>query len=113
MPKVRVLQLGTNWTGHNNEAVENFLSAFDVVPVPDEDLQRRTFIENLRSRKWGDFHAIIRPVVYQGAATEPWDDEIVSLLPDTLQIYASVGAGYDWMDIPLLTKRGEFFQVHF
>ncbi|OCT53272.1 hypothetical protein CLCR_10951 [Cladophialophora carrionii] len=37
---------------------------------------------------------------------EPWDNDIVSLLPDSHNIYTSVGAGYDWMDILLLTERG-------
>ncbi|EXJ63885.1 hypothetical protein A1O7_00220 [Cladophialophora yegresii CBS 114405] len=37
---------------------------------------------------------------------EPWDDDIVSLLPNSLKVYASMGAGHDWMDIPLLTERG-------
>ncbi|KAJ9607115.1 hypothetical protein H2200_008187 [Cladophialophora chaetospira] len=104
--KPKVLQLGTTWTGHNDELVQKFSSAFDVVPVEKQDLERAIFIEHLRCRKWGDFDAIIRPVVYSGQETEPWDDDIVSLLPQSLKIYASVGAGYDWMDIPLLTAKG-------
>jgi len=106
-PKPRVLQLGTNWTGHNKDLIEKFKSSFEVIPVSTSDLQRDTFIANLKSGKWGDFNAIIRPVVYEGAATEPWNEDIVSILPKSLQIYASVGAGYDWMDIPLLTERGQ------
>ncbi|ETI27783.1 hypothetical protein G647_00232 [Cladophialophora carrionii CBS 160.54] len=37
---------------------------------------------------------------------EPWDNDIVSLLPISHNICASVVAGYDWMNIPLLTERG-------
>lgn len=104
--KVRVLQLGTDWTGLNDDLIKSFKSDFEVIPVSSADLQRKTFINNLQSGKWGNFRAIIRPVVYQGAETEPWNDDIISILPKSLQVYASVGAGYDWMDIPLMTKRG-------
>ena len=105
--KIKVLQLGTSWTGLNNAAVERFKATFDVIPLSQEEMERRNFIKSLKSGAWGDFDAIIRPIVASGAETEPWDDDIVSALPKSLKIYASVGAGYDWMDIPLLTQRGK------
>ena len=105
--KPSVLQLGTSWTGLNEAAVERFKAAFNVIQLPKEELERNSFIASLKSGKWGNFDAIIRPIVASGAETEPWNDEIVSALPKSLKVYASVGAGYEWMDIPLLTQRGE------
>jgi hypothetical protein len=38
----------------------------------------------------GNFDAIIKSVDYVGAEMGPWDNGIVSLLPDSLKIYAPV-----------------------
>lgn len=35
-----------------------------------------------------------------------WDMELVPHLPKTCRIFASAGAGYDWADIPTLSKYG-------
>lgn len=37
-----------------------------------------------------------------------WDDELISLLPSSCKIYASAGAGFDWVDTERLAKRGKF-----
>jgi len=34
-----------------------------------------------------------------------WDDELISLLPSTVRIFASAGAGYNWADTDALGKR--------
>ena len=35
-----------------------------------------------------------------------WDGEIIELLPKTVKVYASAGAGYDWVDTHALAKHG-------
>ena len=34
------------------------------------------------------------------------DKEIIPLLPEALKVIAGAGAGFDWVDIDLLGKRG-------
>lgn len=36
-----------------------------------------------------------------------WDTELIDLLPGSVRIMASAGAGYDWVDVESLAKRGE------
>lgn len=35
-----------------------------------------------------------------------WDEELIQLLPPGLKVYASAGAGYDWVDVFCLAKHG-------
>lgn len=37
-----------------------------------------------------------------------WDEELVSLLPDSCKVYASAGAGFDWVDTAALAKKGMY-----
>ena len=39
----------------------------------------------------------------------PWDSELISLLPPSCHIYAAGGAGYDWADTDALGKRGIWY----
>lgn len=34
-----------------------------------------------------------------------WDDELISLLPPSVRIFASAGAGFNWADVDLLAKH--------
>ncbi len=36
-----------------------------------------------------------------------WDKELIELLPEGVKIYASAGAGYDWVDVGCLAEHGE------
>lgn len=36
----------------------------------------------------------------------PWNKELIDLLPSSCKIYASAGAGFDWVDTEALAKRG-------
>lgn len=38
-----------------------------------------------------------------------WDDELISLLPPSVQIFASAGAGFNWADVDTLGKRGIWY----
>ena len=39
----------------------------------------------------------------------PWDAELISLLPSSCRIYAAGGAGYDWADTDALGARGIWY----
>ena len=39
----------------------------------------------------------------------PWDAELISLLPPSCHIYAAGGAGYDWADTDALGARGMWY----
>lgn len=34
-----------------------------------------------------------------------WDDELIALLPDSVRIFASAGAGFNWADVDALGRR--------
>ena len=36
-----------------------------------------------------------------------WDKELIQLLPPGVKVYASAGAGYDWVDVHCLAGHGE------
>ncbi|KAJ6102552.1 hypothetical protein N7486_004979 [Penicillium sp. IBT 16267x] len=35
-----------------------------------------------------------------------WDAELIPLLPSSLKVYGSAGAGYDWVDVDILAEHG-------
>lgn len=35
------------------------------------------------------------------------DRELISLLPDSVKVYASAGAGFDWVDTDILAEKGK------
>lgn len=38
-----------------------------------------------------------------------WDDELISLLPSSVRIFASAGAGFNWADVDALGRRGIWY----
>ncbi|KAF2716148.1 D-isomer specific 2-hydroxyacid dehydrogenase [Polychaeton citri CBS 116435] len=74
--------------------------------VRSYSISRADFISALKSNKFGNFSAIYRPFWNTGGEMSPWDQELISLLPSNCQIYASAGAGFDWVDTKALAKRG-------
>lgn len=38
-----------------------------------------------------------------------WDDELISLLPSSVRIFASAGAGYNWADTDALARKGIWY----
>lgn len=103
--KFRVLLLGHK-PYHNAETVDRLYRTCEVIETSKSERERPNFLENLRTQKWGDFDAILRPFWYEGDEMEPFDGELISLLPRSLKVHSSCGAGYDWMDIPLYTEKG-------
>lgn len=36
-----------------------------------------------------------------------WDRELIELLPEGIKVYASAGAGYEWVDVGCLAEHGK------
>ncbi|KAL5438720.1 hypothetical protein PMIN05_005609 [Paraphaeosphaeria minitans] len=67
---------------------------------------REEFKAALEERRWGDFVGMYRPFWNTGGEMGNWDEELISLLPTSCKIYASAGAGFDWVDTRTLAAHG-------
>lgn len=105
MGKPIVLHLGDDirW-GH--ELYSQFQDTFDV--RRSYSMSRPEFIRALKERQFGDFFAIYRPFWNTGGEMGNWDEELASLLPSSCKVFASAGAGFDWVDTAALAKRGMY-----
>ncbi|KAE9972580.1 hypothetical protein BLS_002221 [Venturia inaequalis] len=88
----------------NHELYTKIADKFTV--VRSHSMKREDFILALKEHKFGDFVAIYRPFWNTGGEMGKWDEELISLLPPTCKIYASAGAGFDWVDTKALGQRG-------
>jgi hypothetical protein len=102
-----VLHIGDD-IEYNPDVYEAFSTQFNIIQPSLEERQRDNFIAALKERRWGDFHAVFRPFWNSGGEMGKWDQELVPHLPETCKIFASAGAGYDWADIPTLSKYGQY-----
>lgn len=105
MSKPVVLHLGDP-IDFNKDLYKQLESKFTIIRPTLEERQRPAFLSALRSGKWGPFAAVLRPFWNTGGEMGRWDSELVPLLPDSLVVYASAGAGYDWADVDLFAERG-------
>jgi lactate dehydrogenase-like 2-hydroxyacid dehydrogenase len=105
MAKPIVLQLGDDikW---NHDLYSTFKSNFDI--KRSHSMPRAEFIQALKNKTFGDFFAIYRPFWNTGGEMGNWDEELISLLPTSCKVYASAGAGFDWVDTATLAKRGMY-----
>ena len=101
-----VLHIGDDIV-YNPELYKTFSAKFKIIQPSLEERQRENFIAALKERRWGDFHAVFRPFWNSGGEMGKWDEELVSELPKACKIFASAGAGYDWANIPTLSKYGK------
>ncbi|KAI4196389.1 MAG: hypothetical protein LQ350_006575 [Teloschistes chrysophthalmus] len=101
----RILFLGTDIL-YNPSIYKRLVSQFDIIQPPLKDLRREPFMQHLRDGTWGDFQAIMRPSWHSGNEMERWDRETIELLPKGLKVFASAGAGYDWVDTACLAEHG-------
>ncbi|KHN94041.1 NAD(P)-binding domain protein [Metarhizium album ARSEF 1941] len=104
-PKPRVLHLGDP-IRFNHDTFELLSSQYEVVRPSADERQRAPFIQGLRAGKWGSFQAMFRPSWRTGGEMGRWDDELIALLPSSVRVFASAGAGYDWVETKLLGERG-------
>jgi hypothetical protein len=91
---------------YNIDTYNRLASQFTIIQPPVEERQRDAFIKALKEKKWGDFDAICRPFWNSGGEMGRWDRELVPLLPESVKVFASAGAGYDWADVDVLGEYG-------
>lgn len=91
---------------HSPELYQELQQRFTIIRPSAEERQRDVFLQALREKRWGEFSAIIRPFWSTGGEMGRWDSELIPLLPRSLKVFASAGAGYDWADVDLLAQAG-------
>ncbi|KAH6895907.1 hypothetical protein B0T10DRAFT_508098 [Thelonectria olida] len=94
---------------YNHDLYKKLEQQFTIIRPSTEERQRDAFLEALRQRKWGDFSAVMRPFWVTGGEMGRWDKEMIPLLPKSLKVFASAGAGYDWADVDLLANAGVLY----
>ncbi|KAF4970840.1 hypothetical protein FSARC_2206 [Fusarium sarcochroum] len=102
--KPKVLHIGDP-IKYNPETYLRFSIQCEIVRPSVEERQRPEFIKALKEKRWGDFDAILRPFWGTGGEMGKWDDELINLLPESVKVFASAGAGFDWADTQLLGER--------
>jgi hypothetical protein len=90
----------------NHRLNEELLSQCDIVRPSLDDLQRQRFMSAPARGEYGDFDAILRPHWNTGGEMGQWDEELISLLPSSVKVFASAGAGYNWADVDVLAEHG-------
>ncbi|KAH7309193.1 putative D-mandelate dehydrogenase [Stachybotrys elegans] len=103
--KPTILHLGDD-IEFNKDIYTKLQESFNVVQPSLAERQRDAWLQALRERKWGDFQAVFRPFWNSGGEMGRWDKEMIPLLPSSLKLFASAGAGYDWADVDLLAAAG-------
>jgi len=92
---------------YNPGTYATFSQEFEVIRPSTPERERPEFIRALKERRWGDFSAIFRPFWGTGGEMGKWDAELIDLLPDSVKVFASAGAGFDWADTKLLGEKGK------
>ncbi|KAJ5630625.1 uncharacterized protein N7484_010725 [Penicillium longicatenatum] len=101
--KPTVLHIGDDIKYNHDFFKNEFTSRFNVIQATETD--RDSFIQSLKYKKYGDFSAIFRPHFQTGGFMGQWDAELISLLPPSVRIFASAGAGFNWADVDVLGQQ--------
>lgn len=91
---------------YNKDLYGQLSEDYDIIRPTLEERQRPAFIDALKTGRWGDFAAIMRPFFSSGGEMGRWNHELISLLPASVKVFASAGAGYDWVDVKVLADHG-------
>nr|CAD21313.1 related to D-mandelate dehydrogenase [Neurospora crassa] len=91
---------------YNLATYTEFSQAFEVIRPSTAERERSEFKKALEERRWGDFSAIFRPFWGTGGEMGRWDADLISLLPISVKVFASAGAGFDWANTKFLGERG-------
>ncbi|PLB50642.1 hypothetical protein P170DRAFT_435825 [Aspergillus steynii IBT 23096] len=107
MPNPIILHLGDPIKYNHDFYNGPFSDRYDIVPNDAPD--RGSFIHALKTNRYGSFSAIFRPHFQSGGEMGQWDDELIALLPSSVRIFASAGAGFNWADVDALGARGIWY----
>ncbi|RDW74409.1 D-mandelate dehydrogenase-like dehydrogenase [Aspergillus mulundensis] len=103
--KPTILHLGDP-IKYNPDLYTTFSTHFTVLRPPTPERTRESFKTALRENRYGSFTAILRPFWNTGGEMGKWDKELIDLLPKSVRIFASAGAGFDWVDTGYLAEKG-------
>lgn len=107
MMRSTILHLG-DAIRYNTKLEARLRSQFHIIRPSPSDLHRGAFIQHLKDRTWGNFSAIMKPFWSTGGEMGRWDEELIELLPPSMRVMASAGAGFDWVKTDLLAERGVY-----
>lgn len=104
--KPTILHLGDDirW---NHELYAKLNDTFNIVRT--HSMGREEFMKALKEKRWGDFVGMYRPFWNTGGEMGNWNKELIDLLPTSCKIYASAGAGFDWVDVQYLASHGTIY----
>ncbi|KAF2822359.1 2-ketogluconate reductase [Ophiobolus disseminans] len=104
--KPTILHLGDDirW---NHDLYTELQKKFNIVRTYSTG--REEFKKALQEKRWGDFVGMYRPFWNTGGEMGNWDKELIDLLPKSCRIYASAGAGFDWVDTRTLAAHGTIY----
>ena len=91
---------------YNHSLHSQLSSKYTIINPAPSSLERSAFKKHLQDRTWGDFSAIMRPFWNTGGEMGRWDKELIELLPTSMRVMASAGAGFDWVDTGVLAEFG-------
>ncbi|PSR73946.1 putative D-mandelate dehydrogenase [Coniella lustricola] len=91
---------------YNTGLYSTLTTHFTILQPGPDLLARGPFLAALQSHAWGSFAAIMRPWWATGGEMGAWDAELIDQLPASCRVFASAGAGYDWVDVARLAQRG-------
>ena len=91
---------------YNHSLYCQLSSKYTIINPAAPSLERSAFKKHLQDRTWGNFSAIMRPFWNTGGEMGRWDQELIELLPTSMRVMASAGAGFDWVDTGVLAEFG-------
>lgn len=103
--KPSILHLGDPPRWHA-DLYSKLTTHFNVITPTAAERERPEFLKALKEKRWGNFIAIMRPFWNTGGEGGRVDREMISLFPEGVKVYASAGAGFDWVDTDILAERG-------
>ncbi|KAL4903886.1 hypothetical protein BDW74DRAFT_185947 [Aspergillus multicolor] len=91
---------------YNPDLYQTFSNTFTILRPLASERTREEFKTALRENRYGPFAGILRPFWNTGGEMGNWDKELIDLLPKSVRIFASAGAGFDWVDTRYLAEKG-------
>ena len=84
--KLTILHLGEPIL-YNVNLYKQLTEQFNIIRPSREERSRSEFIKALEERKFGDFHAVLRPFWNSRGEMGRWDSDLIPLLPSTVIVF--------------------------